>query len=177
MIRLRQASTQRRSSQLQSVAWGLDLVQALKGHAKRCDLHSNIFFKRLEAALFLMSATEDPDMLLFKLAQEVGIGPLPWSSPVAAIAWSYRIRPSLNAQMLVPETVQVRTKDRVVSIGDVSARVVDEDLRHAHEESRFDIGSWRNGLDVRVLYHISYQATFMEWGMTDGDMTRCWEAM
>ena len=80
------------------------------------------------------------------------------------------------------------TKEGPVTVGHVLERVFDEDITHVKKLNgedhsgpwclgSFDPRPWRNGLDVRVLFHVAYQAAFMEWGMTDADIARCWEAV
>lgn len=129
---------------------------------------SEFFMDRVSRAMKIASATLDPDELLSKLVQNVGMEHLAWSTPVSACFWSFSGEPTYSRWVRdegekriwvkrpwspIPKRLNGKTMSHATYLDDVKQLRWIGEYEGYHKAHAYH---WRKSLDIDTFFSIAF---------------------
>lgn len=130
-------------------------IVALKGQTR-------FFFKQVKMAAALTRRTVQPSLLLIKLARDIGLEHLAWSTPVSACFWSYRAHNDFPKWFNHEAENSIRVGRTTISAKTLKKFVAESYRKHLQqagyleEYTRSHGHHWRNSIDVDTFFSIAF---------------------
>lgn len=136
---------------------------------------SEFFIQQVMKAKKITDQENDPEVLLDKLAREIGLDYLAWSTPISACFWSYKAT-NKQFRFFNPKN------DRTISINNttIDANTLKSDVLDLYERHLIKIGQhkshlqahgyhWKEKIDIDTFFSISFSLIAMRDGIKNID--------
>lgn len=154
-----------------------DLLNELKRAIKilKFDKKSNFFLEQVIKAKKIADEESNPEILLKKLATEIGLDYLAWSTPISACFWSYRATNKYYKYFNPKNDKTIKINNVVIDENTLKKEVIESYTKHLVKIKQYKSHlqahgyHWKEKIDIDTFFSISFSIVAMRDGIENID--------